>query len=222
MTNIEEKIGYKFKNADLLKNALSHSSYANEKRCPNNERLEFLGDSVLSVIMSDYLYKRLSDTREGDLSKLRASLVCEQSLDEVARRMGLHEEIKLGHGEERTGGRTRPSIISDAFEAVLAAIYLDSNLETARKWLISVMRGDIEDAINGKRYEDYKSKLQECLQKTHAGEISYELVKEEGQAHLKTFTVQVMLDKKILGNGSGHTKKEAEQKAAQMALEGLK
>ena len=222
MTNIEEKIGYKFKNADLLKNALSHSSYANEKKCPNNERLEFLGDSVLSVIMSDYLYKRLSDTREGDLSKLRASLVCDQSLDEVARRMGLHEEIKLGHGEERTGGRTRPSIISDAFEAVLAAIYLDSNLETARKWLISVMCGDIEDAINGKRYEDYKSKLQECLQKTHAGEISDELVKEEGQAHLKTFTVQVMLDKKILGNGSGHTKKEAEQKAAQMALEGLK
>ena len=202
----------------MLENALTHSSYANENHKKSNERLEFLGDSVLSIIMSDYLYKKLSDTNEGVLSKLRASLVCEQSLDKVARRIGLDEALMLGRGEEMSGGRKRPSIVSDAFEAVLAAIYLDSDIETARNWLLPLMKDDIEDAIAGRRSDDYKTTLQEKIQKNHAGAISYNLVKEEGQAHLKSFTVQVLLDGKKIGTGTGSSKKEAEQNAAKMAL----
>ncbi len=221
MTGIEEKIGYNFKNKALLQNALTHSSYANEHHEKSNERLEFLGDSVLSIIMSDYLYKRMSKINEGDLSKLRASLVCEQSLDKAARRIGLHEAIKLGRGEEMTGGRERPSIVSDAFEAVLAAIYLDSDINTASKWLLSLMRGDIEEAVEGRRSADYKTELQERIQKNHSGVISYELEKEEGQAHLKKFTVSVMIDDRRIGTGTGGSKKEAEQHAAKMALDRL-
>ena len=218
MISIQQKIGYKFKDIRLLENALTHSSYANENHKKSNERLEFLGDSVLSIIMSDYLYKKMSDTNEGDLSKLRASLVCEQSLDKVARRIGLDEALMLGRGEEMSGGRKRPSIVSDAFEAVLAAIYLDSDIETARNWLLPLMKDDIEDAIAGRRSDDYKTTLQEKIQKNHAGTISYNLVKEEGQAHLKSFTVQVLLDGKKIGTGTGSSKKEAEQNAAKMAL----
>ena len=218
MISIQQKIGYKFKDIRLLENALTHSSYANENHKKSNERLEFLGDSVLSIIMSDYLYKKMSDTNEGDLSKLRASLVCEQSLDKVARRIGLDEALMLGRGEEMSGGRKRPSIVSDAFEAVLAAIYLDSDIETAKNWLLPLMKDDIEDAIAGRRSDDYKTTLQEKIQKNHAGAISYNLVKEEGQAHLKSFTVQVLLDGKKIGTGTGSSKKEAEQNAAKMAL----
>ena len=218
MISIQQKIGYKFKDIRLLENALTHSSYANENHKKSNERLEFLGDSVLSIIMSDYLYKKMSDTNEGDLSKLRASLVCEQSLDKVARRIGLDEALMLGRGEEMSGGRKRPSIVSDAFEAVLAAIYLDSDIETARNWLLPLMKDDIEDAIAGRRSDDYKTTLQEKIQKNHAGTISYKLVKEEGQAHLKSFTVHVLLDGKKIGTGTGSSKKEAEQNAAKMAL----
>ena len=218
MISIQQKIGYKFKDIRLLENALTHSSYANENHKKSNERLEFLGDSVLSIIMSDYLYKKMSDTNEGDLSKLRASLVCEQSLDKVARRIGLDEALMLGRGEEMSGGRKRPSIVSDAFEAVLAAIYLDSDIETARNWLLPLMKDDIEDAIGGRRSDDHKTTLQEKIQKNHAGAISYNLVKEEGQAHLKSFTVQVLLDGKKIGTGTGSSKKEAEQNAAKMAL----
>lgn len=221
MTEIEAKIGYNFKNKGLLENALTHSSYANEHHEKSNERLEFLGDSVLSIIISDYLYKRMADINEGDLSKLRASLVCEQSLDIVARRIGLHNAIKLGHGEEMTGGRERPSIVSDAFEAVLAAIYLDSDISVVSKWVLSIMRDDIEEAVEGKRAVDYKTELQELIQKDHSGTISYELIKEEGQAHLKHFTVSVTLDGQSIGTGDGGSKKEAEQNAAKMALQKL-
>lgn len=218
MINVQRRIGYKFKNIRLLENALTHSSYANEKHLKSNERLEFLGDSVLSVIISDYLYKKMSDTNEGDLSKLRANLVCEQSLDKLARRIGLDEGLMLGRGEEMTGGRKRPSIVSDAFEAVLAAIYLDSDIETARNWLLPLMKNDIEDAIAGRRSGDYKTALQEKIQKQHSGTISYEIIKEEGQAHMKNFTVSVLLDGREIGTGTGSSKKEAEQNAAKMAL----
>lgn len=218
MISIQQKIGYKFKDIRLLENALTHSSYANENHKKSNERLEFLGDSVLSIIMSDYLYKKMSDTNEGDLSKLRASLVCEQSLDKVARRIGLDEALMLGRGEEMSGGRKRPSIVSDAFEAVLAAIYLDSDIETARNWLLPLMKDDIEDAIAGRRSGDYKTALQEKIQKQHSGTISYEIIKEEGQAHMKCFTVRVLLDDREIGTGTGSSKKEAEQNAAKMAL----
>lgn len=218
MTDTEKKIGYRFKNKALLDNALTHSSYANEKKCESNERLEFLGDSVLSVIVSKYLYKRLPEMREGDLSKLRASLVCEQSLDVFARRIGLDKALKLGHGEEIGGGRRRPSIVSDAFEAVLAAIYLDSDIYAATEWLFANIKNDIEDAINGNHVEDYKTKLQEILQKRNNVEITYEIINEEGQDHLKTFTATVKAGNKLLGTGQGHSKKEAEQHAAKMAI----
>lgn len=219
--NTEKNIGYKFKDISLLDNALTHSSYANEHHCHSNERLEFLGDSVLSIIMSDYLYKHMAKTNEGDLSKLRASLVCEQSLNAVARRIELDKSIKLGKGEEMTGGRNRPSIVSDAFEAVLAAIYLDSNIETAAKWLIPLMQKDIEDAIAGRRASDYKTELQEYMQSKHSEPLSYKLVGEEGQAHLKTFTMEVFIGNRRIGKGKGSSKKEAEQNAAKNALDKL-
>lgn len=222
MTKIEDKIeksiGYHFQDSTLLSIALTHSSYANEHNLRSNERMEFLGDSVLSIIMSDYLFRHMHNVNEGDLSKIRASLVCEQSLDVVARRIGLHEAIKLGRGEEITGGRERPSIVSDAFEAVLAAIYLDSDIHTATQWLIPLMQHDIEDAIGGRRTMDYKTQLQEKIQKQHSGQISYELIKEEGEAHLKRFTVRAMLSEKQMGIGIGNSKKEAEQNAAKAAL----
>lgn len=222
MQDIENKIGYTFENKQLLLNALTHSSYANENHTSSNERLEFLGDSVLSIIISDYLFKTMTEISEGELSKLRASLVCEQSLDAVARRISLHEFVMLGRGEESMGGRKRSSIVSDAFEAVLAAIYLDGGIEAAEKWLLPLMKADITEAKQGKRDDDYKTELQERIQKDHIGNIVYRLVREDGMAHTKIFTVHVLLNDKVIGKGSGTSKKEAEQRAAGVALRNLK
>ena len=222
MTEVEEKLGYKFKKLQYLENALTHSSYANEYRRNSNERLEFLGDSVLSVIISDYIFKRMGTRNEGDLSKLRASLVCEQALDAVARRIGLDKFILLGKGEELTGGRERPSIVSDALEAVIAAIYLDGGIEKAREWVLDLMIKDIEEAIRGNCVHDYKTRLQECIQKKKNAVIEYELVKEEGMDHDKTFTMQVKINGKSKGTGVGKNKKEAAQRAAKEALESMK
>lgn len=219
---IEEKIKYKFKNKELLDNALTHSSYANEHNMASNERLEFLGDSVLGIVISDYLYRHMPDVDEGDLSKLRAGIVCEHSLADAAKRIGIDRAILLSRGEEQNGGRLRPSIVSDAFEAVLAAIYLDGGMSTAAQWVISTMSGELKEALAGRRISDYKTELQEIVQKNHSGNISYELIKEEGQAHLKTFTVRVFLDERSLGAGTGSSKKEAEQHAAKTALEKLR
>ena len=159
MNQAERKIGYTFKDERLLKNALTHSSYANEHRTQNNERLEFLGDSVLSIIISDYIFRRMRKVQEGDLSKFRATLVCEQSLYEISKKIDLSSEILLGRGEEITGGRNRPSVVSDAFEAVLAAIYLDGGSEAAREWLLPLMRDDREEVLAGHKYSDYKTML---------------------------------------------------------------
>ena len=169
MKNVQEKIGYTFKNVNLLETALTHSSYANECKKENNERLEFLGDSVLSVIISDYIFRRLPNVDEGWLSKYRATLVCEQSLNEISKKISLSKFILLGKGEEMTGGRQRASIVSDAFEAVLAAIYLDGGMETARKWVIDLMRDSINEVVTGHGYADYKTMLQEALQKGTQG-----------------------------------------------------
>lgn len=219
MTEIEAKIGYKFKKLQYLENALTHSSYANEYRRNSNERLEFLGDSVLGIIISDYIFKRMSNVNEGDLSKLRASLVCEQSLYKVAKRVSLEKFIMLGKGEELTGGRERPSIVSDAFEAVLAAIYLDGGIEKAREWVLKLMRDDIEDAMKGKKkIHDYKTALQEKVQKKRGMTIVYELVNESGEDHNKLFTMQVKVKDKVVGCGEGRNKKEAAQNAAKAAL----
>ncbi len=222
MKDAEKKIGYKFKNNYLLKTALTHSSYANENHTRDNERLEFLGDSVLSLIISDYIFKKLQDIDEGDLTKFRATLVCEQSLASVAERIGLNELVFLGRGEERTGGRRRPSIISDAFEPVLAAIYLDSDLATAREWLLNLMRGRIEKVLAGEFYSDYKTTLQELVQKNGKGAVSYTTVSETGKEHNKQFTVRVIINGVPGQTGVGHSKKEAEQAAAKAALKELR
>jgi ribonuclease-3 len=221
MKNLQAKIGYTFKNVSLLETALTHSSYANESKKESNERLEFLGDSVLSIIISDYIFRRLSKVDEGWLSKYRATLVCEQSLNEVAKKINLSNYIRLGKGEEMTGGRERASIVSDAFEAVLAAIYLDGGMETARKWVINLMRDSIEEVVSGHGYADYKTMLQETLQKGTTGKVTYRTVSEAGQDHNKIFEVEVLVDGEAKGKGEGHNKKEAEQNAAHSVLQDM-
>ncbi len=218
LKEIESRIGYNFSDKSLLSNALTHSSYANEKKISSNERLEFLGDSVLSIVISEYIYKRLGRINEGDLSKLRASIVCETSLFKAAKRVCIDEAIRLGNGEEQTGGRKRPSIVSDAFEAVIAAIYLDGGLDAAREWVLNNTKNDIEEAISGKRNNDYKTSLQEKIQKKHLGEIEYKLLDELGMDHNKTFIMGVYLNNQKIGEGEGGSKKEAQQHAAQNAL----
>lgn len=216
---LEEIIGYKFKNKELLKQALSHSSYANEKKRPNgsNERLEFLGDSVLSIVVSDYLYKNIN-LAEGDLTKLRASLVCEKSLFVFAQQIHLGEFLLLGKGEENTGGRERPSIVSDAFEAVIAAIYLDGGIEPASKHILRFMPEDIKKTKKPV-LNDFKTLLQEVVQKNPEEKVEYVLIGEEGPDHNKRFVVEVCLNSQVIGKGKGKSKKEAEQLAAKEALE---
>ncbi len=221
MTDAEKKIGYKFKDISLLNTALTHSSYANENHTRNNERLEFLGDSVLSIIISEFIYKRMENVNEGDLSKFRATLVCERSLAEVAQKISLNELVFLGRGEDRTGGRKRPSVISDAFEAVLGSIYLDAGFDAARDWLLPLMADKIEDVLAGKLYRDYKTTLQEIVQKDGKGSVKYRTVSEEGREHERRFTVQVVINGEPCNTATGHSKKEAEQAAAKLAIDDL-
>ncbi len=220
ISGFEELIGYKFRDRKLLINALSHSSYANETKNPggSNERLEFLGDSVLSVVVSDYLYKHLHSVAEGDLTKLRASLVCEKSLHVFAQRIRLGEYILLGKGEENTGGRERPSILADAFEAVIAAVYLDGGIEAARKHILHFIPNDL---VHGAKmaFGDFKTVLQEVVQKNPEEKVEYVLIGEEGPDHNKRFVVEVMLNSQVIGKGRGRSKKDAEQLAAKEALE---
>lgn len=218
INNAMSAIGYKYKNTEYLRQALTHSSYANENNVKDNERFEFLGDSVLSIIVSDYIFKRMQNRTEGDLSKFRASIVCEQSLADAAEKIGLNNYILLGKGEERTGGRKRPSIVSDAFEAVIASIYLDGGMEAARKWVIDHLIEQIDDILSGHRYSDYKTMLQEAVQKGHKGRVTYETISETGEDHNKVFNVAVFVDNVRKAEGSGRNKKEAEQSAAQKAL----
>lgn len=220
---LESKIGYIFNNKELLQNALTHSSYSNETRGKEgyadcNERLEFLGDSVLSIIVSDYIYKNYHELDEGDLTRIRASVVCENSLAEIASELSLGSYIYLGHGEIVTHGRHRKSIISDATEALLAAIYLDGGIEPAREFILPRLINSIKNSAR-KGAEDYKSKLQRIVQQTPEELLEYVLVDEEGPAHDRIFTMEVRLNSNVLGKGSGHSKREAEQYAARMALE---
>lgn len=221
MKDAETKIGYSFKDKTLLRTALTHSSYANEYKCANNERLEFLGDSVLSIVVSDYLYRLLPSVDEGVLSKYRATLVCEQSLYDISKQISLSSFIFLGRGEEQTGGRERPSIVSDAFEAVLAAIYLDGGMEIAKNWVTNLMRDAIEDVAKGHRYADYKTMLQEALQKGNRGKVTYRITGETGLDHNKEFEAQVIVDGVPKNTGRGKSKKEAEQDAAHIMLRSL-
>ena len=216
---LQEKIGYKFKNEKLLFEALSHSSYANEnKNLRSNERLEFLGDSVLSIVVSDYIFKHFSHIPEGDLTKLRASLVCESALFDFSKKISLGDFILLGKGEEQTGGRERPSIVSDAFEAVIAAVYLDGGMEAAREYVLSFIPEDISPR-GSDAFHDYKTILQEVIQRNPEERIVYNLKGESGPDHDKNFTVQVMLNNNVIGEGTGRSKKAAEQAAAKEALD---
>ncbi|HOD01745.1 MAG: Ribonuclease 3 [Firmicutes bacterium ADurb.Bin300] len=215
--DFQKKIGYKFKNEGLLETALTHSSYANENKLSyNNERLEFLGDSVLGFITADYLYNSFGKVREGELTKIKAFLVCESSLFGFAKEIGLGEYILLGRGEEQTGGSERPSVVSDAFEAVIAAVFLDGGIKVARSFVL----GFIVPAIEKRDIdEDYKTMLQELIQKERGNSVRYELIAETGPDHDKVFTAAVILNGKVVGEGSGKSKKEAQQSAAKAALE---
>ena len=223
MTALEERLGYSFRNRALLETALTHSSYANENRASGivcNERLEFLGDSVLGVTVADFLYRHFPDMPEGRMTRLRAELVCEQSLHRVALELHLGDYLRLGKGEEHNGGRKRASILSDAVEAVIAAMYLDAGMKTAAGFIHRCLLDDVR-AIETPTFTDYKTSLQELVQR-HSGQVlSYELVGEEGPDHAKTFRVQVCLNGDPIGRGTGRTKKEAEQAAAANALEAL-
>lgn len=218
MEDFEKRIGYTFKNKEYLEVALTHSSYANEHHVKCNERLEFLGDSVLSLVVSENLFKALRKD-EGDLSKTRASLVCENGLYELSKKIDLASFLRLGRGEEQSGGRMRPSLVSDAFEALIAAIFLDSDFETAKKWLLSIMKEELESAGENMDFGDYKTMLQEFTQKGNHGRVNYHIVKESGPDHDKSFVCAVAVDGKTIAEGSGKTKKEAEQQAARSALE---
>lgn len=219
MINAEKAIGYEFSDKELLKTALTHSSYANENHTRSNERLEFLGDSVLSIIISEYIFKKMQNVDEGDLSKFRATLVCESSLSEVAKDIKLSELVFLGRGEDKMGGRRKPSIISDAFEAVLGAIYLDSGLDKAKEWLLNLMSERVEKTLAGKLYSDHKTTLQEIVQRDGKSVVSYKTVSESGREHDKRFVVEVLINGETKCKASGHSKKEAEQAAAKATIE---
>lgn len=220
MQQLEKNLGYKFKNISLLSHALTHSSYANEVRCgeSSNERLEFLGDSVLSIIVSEYIYARFPNMPEGELTRLRASLVCEKALCGFAREIGIGKYLRLGKGEDKGGGRERDSILADAFEAVLAAIYLDGGMEIAKPYILKFITRELEHLDEDDDFKDYKTALQEIIQRNPEETVTYLLTGEEGPDHAKTFTVEVRLNSNVIGRGKGRSKKRAEQMAAKQAL----
>ncbi len=221
MIELENKIGYHFNNKDLLKEALTHSSYANEHKAQKikyNERLEFLGDAVLSIVVSDYIFKNCPELPEGELTKLRASLVCEKSLYKFAKMINLGSFLVLSKGERNNGGSNRPSILSDAFEALIAAIYIDGGMEFASKHILNFVIPEIKNTKQ-KKIKDYKTTLQEIIQKNPGEQLEYVLVNESGPDHNKHFVVEVHLNSNVIGKGGGRSKKEAEQQAAREALE---
>ena len=201
--DLEKRIGYHFREKQYLQTAVTHSSYANEMKDPTpyNERQEFLGDAVLSIVVSDYLFKN-SSLAEGDLTKLRAALVCEKSLCGFAAKIDLGSAIRLGKGEEMMGGRTRPSILADAFEALIAAIYLDGGMEAAREFVLPFVMDTLESESKI-RFHDYKTALQEIVQKNPEEKLSYVLVEESGPDHNKRFEVEVRLNSNVIGHGVG-------------------
>ena len=222
MKTLETKLGYQFQNPKLLDHALTHSSYANEHHLgsiSSNERLEFLGDSVLGMIVADHLYRTFPDLPEGDLTRIRANLVCEGSLVLVAKEWDLGRYLKLGKGENACGGRSRPSILADAVEAVLAAVFLDGGLAHDRDIIQRFLLDRMEQVNRASR--DHKTYLQELVQRKSGQVLSSELIGESGPDHNKTFQMQVLLNGQPIGQGTGHSKKEAEQAAANAAIERL-
>lgn len=220
LSELEERMGYRFQNRHFLEVGVTHSSFANEVKgkIEYNERQEFLGDAVLSIIVSDYIYENYTNLPEGELTKLRASLVCEKSLCEFAQEIGLGEFLRLGHGEDIMGGRERPSILADAFEAVLAAIYLDGGMEPTTTYVLGFVKKALEHVENA-AFKDYKTLLQEIIQQNREERLAYVLVGESGPDHDKRFEVNVLLNSNVIGHGIGKSKKAAEQLAAKEALE---
>ena len=217
--DLENAIGYRFRNITLLQNALAHSSYANERwhdSLKSNERLEFLGDSILGMVTAEYLYRNFPDRPEGDLTRMRADMVCERSLALIAERIGLGQHLLLGNGEETGGGRHRDSILADAVESIIAACFLDGGMEPARAFISTFVLTDVP--VRKLRNADYKTALQELVQQKKNQVLSYELVEESGPDHDKHFVVQVSLNGAVVGTGEGRSKKKAEQDAAHGAI----
>ena len=220
---LEAAIGYRFQNITLLQNALTHSSYANERwhnSLLSNERLEFLGDSILGMVVAEYLYRNFPDRPEGELTRMRADMVCETSLAQIANRLELGKHLLLGHGEERFGGRSRPSILADAVESVIAAAFLDGGMTAAESFITRFVLCDVP--VSKLHNTDHKTALQELVQQKKNQVLCYRLVGESGPDHDKMFTAQVLLNDAVIGEGSGSSKKRAEQDAARTALENLK
>ena len=222
MENIEKSIGYTFQDKNLLKKALTHTSYAYENNLESNEKLEFLGDSILEFISSKYMYKNYPHLKEGEMTKVRATVVCEKSLYKIAKLHNFSDFLYLGRSERKTGGQNRPAILADSVEAVIAAIYLDGGIRQAEKFIVQNLKEDIEVASKHVGDKDYKTVLQEKLQEHGDVKIEYEIIKEEGPDHDKKFEAQVSCNEKVLAKGQGKSKKEAQMNAAQKALEKIK
>ena len=219
LENLEKNIGYKFTNKDLLKKALTHTSYAHENKVESNEKLEFLGDSILEYITSEYIYNEYRKLTEGEMTKVRASVVCGENLSKVAKAHDISEYLYLGKSEIITGGKNRLAILEDSIEALIAAIYLDGGLEPTKKFIIDNLKREIAKATKNVGVKDYKTVLQEILQENGDVKIKYEIIKEMGPDHNKRFEAQVKLNGKILAQGKGKSKKQAEMQAAKKALE---
>ncbi len=222
MERVEKSIKYEFKNKELLKKALTHTSYAYENKTESNEKLEFLGDSILEFISSQYLYKYYPNLREGEMTKVRATVVCEESLYKVAKLHDFSDFLYLGKSEQKMGGKNRPAILADSVEAIIAAIYLDGGIEEAERFIIENLKDEIEFATKHVGDRDYKTVLQEKLQEHGDVKIEYEIIKEEGPDHNKKFEARVSCDGKVLAEGKGKSKKEAHMDAAKKALAKLK
>lgn len=220
--DIEKSIGYTFKNRELLKKALTHTSYAYENGIESNEKLEFLGDSILEFISSKYLYGKYPELREGEMTKVRATVVCEKSLYKVAKLHNFSDFLYLGRSEQKSGGSQRPAILADSVEAVIAAIFMDGGIIPAEKFIIDNLKNEIEEATKHVGDKDYKTVLQEKLQAHGEVKIEYEILQEKGPDHNKTFEAEVKCNGKVLAKGEGKSKKEAHMEAAKKALENLK
>ena len=222
LDDIEKEIGYTFKQKELLKKALTHTSYAYEKKVDSNEKLEFLGDSILEFLSSKYLFENYPNLKEGEMTKVRATVVCEKSLHKIAQKHNFSDFLYLGKSEQVTGGKNRPAILADSVEAVIAAIYIDGGLDKAEKFITENLKDEIEIATKHVGDKDYKTVLQEKLQEHGDVKIEYEITKEIGPDHDKSFEAQVSLNGKVLAKGKGKSKKEAHMEAAKKALENMK
>lgn len=221
MEKIEKSIDYKFKNRELLENALRHTSYAYENHTTSNEKLEFLGDSILEYVSSEYLFTHYKNLKEGEMTKVRATVVCEKSLYKIAQKHRFDEYIKVGRSERHTHGNKKPAIMADSVEAIIAAIYLDGGMEPAKKFIIENLKDEIEIATKNVGDKDYKTVLQEKLQENGEVKIEYSITNESGPDHDKTFEAEVEVNGKVLAKGIGKSKKAAQMQAAKKALENI-